>query len=139
MVEFVDIYPTLCQLSGIPIPKGVDGRSLVPLLENPDEKWPYAAFSQYPRPRSRHGSLMGYSMRVPRYRLTLWKKWSKDEIPGKTVGIELYDYEKDPRGTVNVANEPEYKKTLEELKERFNKTWGDICPENYKREMASEQ
>ena len=45
LVEFVDIYPTLCDLCGIPLPEGLEGSSFKPLMENPNREWKEAAFS----------------------------------------------------------------------------------------------
>ena len=47
LTEFVDIYPTLCELSGLEIPEHLQGTSAVPLLQNPDQAWKTAAFSQF--------------------------------------------------------------------------------------------
>ncbi len=64
--------------------------------------------SQYPRK-----GLMGYSMRTDRYRLTTWVN---REDPKQVAAVELYDHEKDPGETVNVARKPEYAQTLTKLR-----------------------
>jgi arylsulfatase A-like enzyme len=65
LVEFVDIYPTLCDLAGLPKPEALEGWSTAPLMDDPELPWKTAAFSQYPR--STDGKrLMGYSMRTDR-------------------------------------------------------------------------
>jgi arylsulfatase A-like enzyme len=46
-VDFSGIYPTLCDLAGLPLPKHLDGRSLVPLLRNPDSAWDVPAITTY--------------------------------------------------------------------------------------------
>lgn len=53
LVELVDIYPSLCELAGIPIPKHLEGYSFKPLLEQPRLSWKKAAFSQFPSPALR--------------------------------------------------------------------------------------
>ena len=53
LVELVDMYPTLCELAGVPIPDHVEGHSFVPLLDRPNQEWKTAAFSQYPNPALR--------------------------------------------------------------------------------------
>ncbi|MEP3481398.1 MAG: sulfatase [Fuerstiella sp.] len=53
LVELVDIYPTLCELAEVPLPKHLEGHSFVPLLNKPDQAWKKAAFSQYPNPALR--------------------------------------------------------------------------------------
>ena len=94
LTEFVDIYPTLCELAGLPLPSHLEGTSFAPLLSEPGRKWKKAAFSQYPRPGH-----MGYSMRTERYRYT---EWRKNDGSGADA-FELYDYEKDPGENVNLA------------------------------------
>ena len=53
LVELVDIFPSLCELAGLPIPDHTEGHSFVPLLDSPNQTWKKAAFSQYPNPALR--------------------------------------------------------------------------------------
>ena len=53
LVELIDIYPTLCELAGLPKPDHLGGRSFVPLLDDPDKKWKKIAISQFPNPALR--------------------------------------------------------------------------------------
>ncbi len=112
-VEFVDIYPTLADLCGLPVPAGLDGQSLKPFVENPSAMVQKVAISQYPRGGAQTGNrpLMGYSVRDPRWRLTLWRDRNNSEI----VATELYDEKNDPAESVNVASNPENKATVEAL------------------------
>ncbi|GGZ40132.1 iduronate-2-sulfatase [Echinicola pacifica] len=53
LVELIDLYPTLSELAGLPIPDHVEGQSFVPLLSEPDLPWKAAAYSQFPTPALR--------------------------------------------------------------------------------------
>ena len=48
IVELLDIFPTLCALTGLPQPEQLEGKSLVPLLNNPEADWEQVALTQYP-------------------------------------------------------------------------------------------
>ena len=119
-VELVDLFPTVFELAGVKQSTQTDGKSLVPLLDtdasttiNTDY-----AISQYGRAKNK--STMGYSLRTERYRYTEWHKnmfrsyeaYSNDNI----MGIELYDYEKDPLETKNLADDSAYIDIVKQLK-----------------------
>lgn len=53
LVELVDMYPTLCDLAGLDLPLHLEGISFAPLLDQPDQPWKTAAFSQFPSPALR--------------------------------------------------------------------------------------
>ncbi len=125
LVEFVDIYPTLCELAGLPRPAHLQGLSFAPLLENPKIPWKKAAFSQFPR-----GRLMGYSIRTDRYRYNVWKvrrPWYKNLIAKllgfDIAGVELYDHLKDPSESINVAEDTKYDVVLEQLEAMMSQGW----------------
>lgn len=107
LVEFIDVYPTLAQLCGLPVPAGVEGTSLVPLIEAPARAWKPAAFSQY----LRTGGIMGYSIRTDRYRYTEWLGPEAD-----LLADELYDHQTDTPEDHNVAGRPENAALVKELR-----------------------
>ena len=100
LVEFIDIYPGLCELAGLPPPSHLQGESFAPLLRAPDHPGKTAAYSQYPR-----RDLMGYSVKTDRFRYT---EWREDAGAGAVVGAELYDHAADPDETVNRVEMPAY-------------------------------
>lgn len=53
LVELVDLYPTLCELAGVPAADHLEGHSFAILLDQPDQPWKRAAFSQFPNPALR--------------------------------------------------------------------------------------
>lgn len=119
IVEFLDIYPTIADLAGLETPAHVEGRSLRPLMEDPDGAWHYPAFTQVRRlgGRGRGGigvdpsvsdPYMGYSVRTQRWR---YIEWGEDGLQG----VELFDYMNDPGETLNLANEPAYGEIRAEL------------------------
>lgn len=105
LTEFVDVYPTLCELCGLELPAHLEGTSAVPLLRDPTRPWKRAAFSQYPR-----GRIMGYSLRTDRYRYTRWQ-----DKEGQATAAELYDHQTDPGENVNLAAHPDRRQTVAEL------------------------
>jgi len=118
LCEFVDIFPTLCDLTNLPIPKYLDGVSLVPAINNPATDIRKYALSQYPR-----GDKMGYSIRTKRFRYTEWLsnnyRTNKVYDPKLVVAREMYDYQKDPLETENILDKPEYQKDKLKMEQLF--------------------
>ncbi len=110
LAEFIDLYPTLADVCGLPIPKELEGVSLRPVLDDPAAKVRPVAISQYPR-NDAGESLMGYSIRDDRWRLTLWR----DRADNSIHATELYDEVGDPHETVNVAGKPEHAEVVARL------------------------
>ncbi len=121
LVELLDIYPTLCELAGIAAPPELEGRSFAPLLDEPDQAWKPAAFSQYPR-RHDGKKLMGYSLRSPRYRYTEWRDAEEREL----VERELYDLQNDELETENIAKLPGSQDVIERLQALMAQTVGPV-------------
>ena len=102
-VELLDVYPTLADLAGLTPPKGLEGASLRPLLDDPAAPWTRAAFTQVQR-----GGFPGHSVRTERWRYTEWG--------GGAKGAELYDHEADPQELHNLATDPKHAATVAEMK-----------------------
>jgi iduronate 2-sulfatase len=118
LVELVDIYPTLCDLAGLPVPHSLEGTSLVPLLNGAATTVKNAAFSQFPRKHEGH-DYMGYAMRTERYRYIEWL----DATSGEVTVRELYDHDHDPTEHVNLAAHPEHAELLTQLSQQL---WGTL-------------
>lgn len=127
LVEFVDVYPTLADLAGLPLPTHLEGVSFKPLLDAPTRPWKSAAFSQYPRPagKSGIGPLMGYAMRTERYRFVVWVGRNDHS---KVDAIELYDHQRDPQENTNIANVPGNAALVAELMAQWKKGWQGAKP-----------
>lgn len=117
VAEFVDVFPTLCELAKLDPPPTLEGTSLVPLMRDANlapEKWKKAAFSQYPRA----GGVMGYSVTDGRYRFTSWQK--KD---GSVVAAELYDHENDPQENKNLAGKTDHAEAQKRMSDLLAGGW----------------
>jgi len=124
LVEFVDIYPTLSALAGLPLPAHLEGISLKPLLDNPQRPWKTAAFSQYPRIKDKE-KIMGYSMRTDRHRFTVWVN---REDSSQVKAVELYDQVTDPQENSNIAQDPANAGLVMTLMDQWKKGWRGALP-----------
>jgi iduronate 2-sulfatase len=122
-VEFVDVYPSLADLCGLPIPTGLGGSSLKNFIENPAAPATDVAISQYPR-SAPEGPVMGYSIRTERYRATFWR----ERNGAKIIATELYDEQNDPAETVSLAVKPEHKELIAALAKHLPPVGSDLNP-----------
>lgn len=111
LVELVDLYPTISDLSGLPLAEGLEGTSFKPLLSAPARAWKKAAFTEVSRGGTIGGKLdpklMGRSVRTERWRYTEWDF-------GKQ-GAELYDHDSDPHEWINLATDAKHADTVKQL------------------------
>jgi arylsulfatase A-like enzyme len=128
MVEFVDIYPTLSELAGLPLPPSLEGVSAVPLLKTPARPWKPAVFSQFLRAgvwAAPDGKpYMGYSLLTDRYHYVLWIDW----VTKAEVARELYDRQVDPDENTNLAGRPEHAALLARLEAQRRDGWRGARP-----------
>ncbi len=99
LAETVDVYPTLAELAGLPLPAGpqpIDGLSLASVLRDPSARVRDHAYHMFPR------KVLGRAIRTERYRLV---EWNKAGGSPEDAEIELYDYETDPLESRNHAKD----------------------------------
>jgi arylsulfatase A-like enzyme len=113
LVEFIDIYPSLCQLARIPIPSHIQGKSLLPFYDNPDLPGKEMVYSRF------HS---GESVRNRRYRYTEWLDMDKNRYAEM-----LYDHASDEHENENIASDPsnlpaidKFRNANAELREQMN-------------------
>ncbi len=114
LTEFLDLYPTLCDLAGLASPDHLEGKSFARLLDDPTASHRDAACSEMVRAKR-----IGRSVRTNAFRYTEWR-----DGRGHLVGRELYDHRDDRRvgslETVNIAQRRESAKTMERLSKRLD-------------------
>ncbi|WP_282055881.1 sulfatase [Maribacter luteus] len=109
LVENVDLFPTLIEACGLKMPK-LDGKSLLPLLNNPKMEWNHAAYSLYPRGRK----TMGCTVTDGEWRYTEWR----DSDTQETKAVELYwNKEANRVATENFAGQDKYIQIEERMKQ----------------------
>ena len=117
-VELIDLYPTLCELTGIKTPQHCQGKSFKGLLENPDSEHRDCAYSSYPAGKKQ----IGHSIRMGDVRYTQWHLNSDGSRTNKRV---LTDLAKDPGEVTNVIDDAAYSEILAKaeklLKQRIEK------------------
>ena len=109
LVELIDLYPTLCELTGLPTPNHCQGRSFVHLLKDPEAGHRLDAYSSYPTHKD-----AGHSIRFKNCRYTEWR-----DSEEKVVASVLTDLRADPGEETNLVNDSSYAEDLAYAKERL--------------------
>lgn len=105
IVQSLDLYATLAELCGLPLPDGIEATTLTPLLKNPRAEWNHPAYSVW----SEEGkTLHGVAVRSEHWRYAEFG-------PNGENGAMLFDPQTDPLEMKNLANDPNYATTLAEL------------------------
>lgn len=115
VVEFLDFYPTLAELCGLPEPIGVEGRSFAPLLADPEAPWDHVAYTMV----AKDDMPAGLAVSNERFRY----------LENADGSVELFDVQDDPREWKNLASDSAHaatfavmKKLAEDYKTKFRKT-----------------
>ena len=104
VVQMVDLYPTLVELCGLSRPSGIEGSSLVPLLNDVTAPWDHPAFTVW----SEDGrNFTGVMVRT--------EQWRFAEYYGRGAGTMLLEPAKDPYEMTNLANDPKYADVVRRL------------------------
>ena len=128
LIEYVDLYPTIVELAGLPAAADLDGTSLVPILNDPRREARPFVLSQFARPFDpTPPEVMGYSVRTRAHRYTRWVRWPSRDL----LAEEFYDYTAS-RSAVrqdgifmereNVILDPAYGKLREQLSAMLDQT-----------------
>lgn len=112
LVEFVDVFPSLCDLAGLEKPSQLQGKSFLPLLENADIPWKDAVYSRFS---------LGESIITSNY---LYTEWFEKE--GKPFAEMLYDHRIDPHENHNIVNDSAISETIKNLRKRLHKNMNQV-------------
>lgn len=122
LVETVDLYPTLTDLTGLPAPPQHQGLSFASLLDDPDRPWKPAVFGQYRRGGSE--GVLGRTVRTDRYRYVEWV----DLASGAVRARELYDHQTDPYENISLAGRETHKALVDSLSAVLRGGWQAALP-----------
>lgn len=102
LVEYVDVYPTLCDLAGLAKPFHLQGNSLIPLLNGDRPAWKDAVFCRW---------IKGETVITKTHAYTEWYN-NQSQQPNARM---LYDHTSDAAENVNIAEKPENNQLVEKL------------------------
>lgn len=101
--ELIDLYPTVAELCGLPVPERLQGKSLVPTLTDPSHSVRDAAFCV---------NYKSYLLRTDRWAFIQHGKTGE-------LGMQLYDMHNDPGQYTNLAKDPDHADVISEFQQRL--------------------
>ena len=107
LAEYIDIFPTLCELSGLSLLPQLHGNSFVTLMKNPDQDFKDIIYARFGN---------GESIKTDQYLYTEW--YNKK---GEYYGRMLYDHKVDPDENVNISEFSENKTLVDSLSKILHK------------------
>jgi len=110
LVEFVDIYPTLCELAGLDLPDHLEGKSLVPLVNDPGKDWKNFVISKW---------FDGLTIKTSQYSYTEWS-----ESDSSTYARMLFDHQNDLGENINISENDELQSVVSELRRTMKENRG---------------
>lgn len=111
-----DIYPTVCDMVGIPVPKSVDGKSMFPVIEGKvkqERTYTYHAYEQFQRAYRKGDLKLIEYVKAPDS-----NKRQGDFVAGSRV-TQLFNYKKDPWETTDLSFYPDYQDSLRTMREEM--------------------
>ena len=118
IVSLVDLFPTFAEMAALPVPDGLEGESLIPLLRGDDGA---SAVEDEPRADGQRAAFSEYYWTSPPSRMVRTNRWkyihTQEEIP------QLYDMRNDRGETRNLADDPAFESICDELRKRVMDGW----------------
>lgn len=111
ITEYIDIYPSLCELAGLELPSHLDGESFVSIIEGNNQRKKDFAISKFHDGITYIKGTMNYT------------EWTDDE--GVAYAKMLFDHATDPLELDNLAEKEEYAQTVEQMATELRQNWGE--------------
>jgi iduronate 2-sulfatase len=109
ITEYIDIYPSLVELVGLEVPKTVEGKSFVPVLDGKESQKDWAVSKFKDAVTFIKGDLF-------------YTEWTKDD--GVAYARMLFDHKTDPLELNNLADKPEFNELVNLLSKELHEKWG---------------
>jgi len=116
LTEFIDIYPSLCELAEIDPPNHLQGSSFVPLLQDPTRPGKPQAVGRY---------RAGDTIRTNQYRFSEYHGLRSSEL---VAGRMLYDHNADADENNNLAGEKKHESTVKRLSSQLRAITPEVQP-----------